>query len=335
MNKKDSKSSHIVCIGGGTGTYSLLTGLRQVCNNITVIVSMADTGGSARKELDEFGLLPSSDIRKSLVGLADTQSEEDNLLRELFQYRYNQGTGVKGMTFGNLFLVALTKLLGSQLKAIEKAGQILRIKGRVLPVSLDRVDLVAEYENGLIIKGEHLIDEPKHDSDLQIIKLSTTPTAKVYPPVLDAIKGANMIILGPGGLYTTLIANLVIDGVCKAIAKSSAKKVHIMNLMTEHGQTHKLSASGHIKVIEKHLGENVIDYVLINAGRIPKDILEKYQTAHGQPVCNDLTNNEQFQVINTNLLFPKEVKRVSGDMLKRSLIRHDPKKLAKEIIKLL
>src|SRR3989338_4505104 len=149
-----------VVIGGGTGTFSVLSGIKKYSDNITAIVTMADSGGSARKERDEWGLLPSSDIRKSLIALADVSTADLLLLRRLFQYRYSEGVGISGMSFGNLFLIALTRILKSQSKAIEKAGELLKIRGKVLPVTLENVDLVAKYEDGSEIVGEHFIDEP-------------------------------------------------------------------------------------------------------------------------------------------------------------------------------
>src|SRR3989338_7437850 len=163
------KDEKIVVIGGGTGTYSVLSGIKKYTSNITAIVTMADSGGSAKKERDEWGLLPSSDVRKSLIALADVSHQDTMLLRRLFHYRYSEGIGVAGMSFGNLFLIALTRLLHSQAKAIEKAGELLRIKGRVLPVSLDTVDLVATYEDGTSVVGEHYIDEPKHNGKISIV----------------------------------------------------------------------------------------------------------------------------------------------------------------------
>ncbi len=325
------KEPRIVCIGGGTGTYSVLTGLKHYPVDITAIVSMSDTGGSAATERDQFGLLPSSDIRKSLVALSDSQSEEDNVLRELFQYRYTQGSGVAGMTFGNLFLVALTKLLGSQTKAIETAGQILRIRGRVLPVTLDSVNLVATYTNGTKVIGEHLIDEPKHDGTLRIKNLSIKPRASVYPPVISSLASANLIVLGPGGLYTTLLANIVIPGVAQALQKSRARIVLIMNLMTEYGQTYEMSAHEHVLEIEKYIGTKRIDYVLMNTSPLPVASVAKYQKAHAVPVIDDLSGPN---VIRDDFISPLEIKRDKGDTLKRSFIRHDPMKLAKTIVQL-
>jgi len=322
-------------IGGGTGTYSVLMGLKKYTQNITAVVSMADSGGSAKKERDEWGLLPSSDIRKSLIALADVSSEDSLLLRQLFQYRYSSGVGVSGMTFGNLFLVALTKLLKSQPKAIEKAGQLLRIRGKVLPVTLNEVDLVATYEDGSHVVGEHFIDEPKHNGKVKIIKLTTQPQAFVNPEVAETLKNSDVIIIGPGGFYTTILANLVIDGVSEAIIKSRARKILILNLMTEFGQTYSFTASKFIQVLSDYLPLKALDFVIINKATIPDKILDKYSRLHASPVVNDLRANSSFKIIEAELLSKKLIKREKGDELVRSLIRHNPDKIAKLCLKIL
>ncbi len=323
------KDKKIVVIGGGTGTYSVLNGLKKYTDNITAIVSMADSGGSAKKEKDEWGLLPSSDIRKSLIALADVSSEDSLLLRQLFQYRYNQGVGISGMTFGNLFLVALTKLLKSQTLAIEKAGKFLRIRGKVLPVTLQNVDLVAIYEDKTKIVGEHFIDEPKHNGEIRITKLYTNPEATVSNEAKDAIINSDVIIIGPGGFYTTVLANLVIKGVIQAIINSKAKKILILNLMTEYGQTYKFTAKTFINELDKFIPSKYIDYVFVNNKPIPENILLRYTKYHAQPVINDLNSVYPFKVIASDILSRRAVKREKGDTLTRSFIRHSPDKIAK------
>lgn len=329
------KKSRVVVIGGGTGTYSVLSGLKKYPVDITAVVTMADSGGSAKKERDEWGLLPSSDIRKSLLALADASTQDNLLLRELFQYRYSQGTGVTGMTLGNLFLVALTKILGSQSKAIEKAGEIFRIHGKVLPVSLDKIDLVATYADGSTIVGEHAIDEPKHNGKTPIVKLSTTPKASINPDVKRAIATSDLIVLGPGGFYTTLVANLVVDGVSAAIAKSTAKKLFVLNLMTEYGQTYGFTASKFLKELDFYLPLHSLNYVLVNTAPIPQSVLSRYRRYHAIPVINDLSVKNPCTVISTDFLSPKIVQHSKGDTLKRSFIRHDPEKIARQCAKIL
>lgn len=321
-----------VVIGGGTGTYSVLSGLKKYTSTISAIVSMTDSGGSAKKERDEWGLLPSSDIRKSLIALSDVSTEDNLLLRELFQYRYSEGEELSGMTFGNLFLVTLAKLLGSQEKAIQKAGELLKIRGEVLPVSLSRVDLVAKYADGTEVVGEHFIDEPRHNGTIPIVSLSTRPQAKVTREAKRAILESDVVIIGPGGFYTTLLANLVIQGVPEAIIKSRAQKIFILNLMSEYGQTYGFTAKKFMTELSKYVPLTILSSVLINKEPIPGKILARYKAFKAEPVVNDLGNNNPFKVIEKDFLSEEKIKKQKGDTLRRSLIRHDPEKLAKACI---
>lgn len=323
-----TQNKKFVVIGGGTGTFSVLSGLKLYTDQITAIVTMADSGGSAKKERDEWGLLPSSDIRKSLLALSNVSTRNALLLRRLFKYRYDEGEGIKGMTFGNLFLVALTKLLGSQSKAIEKAGEILKIKGKVLPVTMNRVDLVAEYKDGTRIVGEHFIDEPDHDGKISIKKLYTLPAAKINPEAEEAINEADVIIIGPGGFYTTILANLVIKGIPEAIMKSHAIKIYIMNLMTEYGQTYKFTAGKFLSELGKYIPLSALDFILLNSAPIPKPILRKYHDSNTEPVINDIRSNGEFKVIAEDILSPRLINAQKGDSLQRSFVRHDGKKIA-------
>lgn len=326
---------NIVVIGGGTGTYSVLSGLKKYTDKITAVVTMADSGGSARKERDEWGLLPSSDIRKSLLALAAANREDTLLLRKLFQYRYREGRGVTGMTFGNLLLIALTKLIGSQEKAIEKAGELLHIRGKVLPVSLDKVNLAATYIDGTNVIGEHFIDRPKHNGKLEITRLFTSPVAKITTEAEKTILSADLIIIGPGGFYTTILANLVVDGVSEALKKSRAKKIFILNLMTEYGQTYGFTASKFVTELDKYFPVNHLDYLFINDAPIPNKILKRYARYHASPVVNDLSQSYKFKVITADLLSKKEIKKEKGDSLQRSFIRHSPDKIAKLCLRIL
>jgi uncharacterized cofD-like protein len=325
----------IVVIGGGTGTYTVLTGLRKHPVDISVIVSMMDSGGSNRIIRDEFGLLPTSDIRQCMVALASDTSHE--LLRKLFTYRYNSGTGITGMTFGNLFMAALTDIYGSQEEAINKTSEFLDVKGRIIPVTMENTNLVARYDNGKQILGEHYIDEP--DEDLckhRIVELSTFPPAKASPQALKAIGEADAIILGPGDLFTSVICNLVIDGVADAIAKSDGKVIYVANLMTRYGQTDGLTARGHIEEIEKYLGKNAVDIVLLNKnGSFPKDVLKRYREEKAYPVKDDLDSTNGLKVIRGGFASDAVYEKSKSDKLTRSLIRHDSDKLARKIVGLL
>ncbi len=324
----------IVVLGGGTGTFVVLSGLKDEKVCLTAIISMMDSGGSNRILRDDFGLLPTSDIRQCLVALAEDQGDQE-ILRQLFTYRFHQGVGISGMTFGNLFMAALSDIYENQIKALETVQRLLHTKGKILPVTLDDVHLVARYENGHQVVGEHSIDEPKHDGRLKIVEMETIPKAKIFPQAKKAILEADLIVLGPGDLYTSLVPNLIVGGVSQAIKKSKAKKVLVVNLMTKYGQTYDFKASDFVAVIEKYLGKKALDYVLINSSvNFPDSLLARYKEEQAKPIKDDL-KNQHYQVIRADLLSPLEVKKVAGDGLKRSLLRHHPGKLASQILKLL
>ena len=340
----------IVVIGGGTGTYMVLTGLKKYKADLGVIVSMMDSGGSNRVIRDEFGLLPTSDIRQCMVALASEKSHE--VLRNLFTYRYNQGTGISGMTFGNLFMAALTDIYGSQEEAIEKTCEILDVQGEILPVTYDNVQLVARYESGQQVLGEHFIDEPKEEMGKErIIDLEVIPKARANEKALSAIKKADLLVLGPGDLYTSIICNLVVDGVADAIGKSKAKKVFVMNLMTKFGETGGLTAKDHFEQLKKYLKGAAVDFVLVNqAKEYPAGVLKRYKLEKAEPVLDDVkgdpfgktqgrpersrTDENGLKVVRGNYISSQVFQKPSSDKVRRSLIRHDSDKLAKAIMSL-
>lgn len=339
----------IVVIGGGTGTFTVLSGLKKYPNvALTAVVSMADSGGSNRVLRDDFGLLPTSDLRQCLVALAGNNGN-NQLWRKLFSYRYSKGVGISGMTFGNLFMAALTDILGSQEKAIAKTAEILEVQGKVIPVSYDDIQLLATYSDGDQVVGEHFIDEPKenHNGKLRIKKLSTVPKAKANPEAIEAIKNADLIIMGPGDLYTSVLANIVIGGIPEAIYNSHAKVVYVVNLMTKWGQTYNMTATDHVEEMETYIKsqnskgkmttrklklENRINYVIVNNGIINNDILGKYKKEHAEQVVDDLPESENYKIIRAEMIPMRQIKKTVGDILKRSLVRHDAEKLAEEII---
>lgn len=334
----------IVVIGGGTGTFVVLSGLKNYPVSLTAIVSMADSGGSNRVLRDEFGLLPTSDIRQCLVALANVNDEGD-LWRKLFTHRFEKGVGIAGMTFGNLFMAALSDIFGDQKKAIEATGKILNVKGKILPVSFDDVQLLATYQDGSKVLGEHWIDEPKKEKlgKQRIINLETIPAASASLSAIKAIKEADLIILGPGDLYTSVIANLVIKGIPEAVNAARGKVIYTVNLMTKLGQTYRCGVKEHVREIEKYLNTRYpasplarINYILINNAKIPEKILKRYwHFEKAEPVKDNLGEDKGYKIIRTDFLSPALIKKPSSDKLKRSLIRHDPEKLAKVIISLL
>lgn len=323
----------IVCIGGGTGTSVVLSGLKKHSVEITAIISMADDGGSNKVIRDEFGLLPTSDIRQCFVALAENTGDSEQSLRKLFTYRFHKGAGIEGMTFGNLFMVALTDIFGSQTEAIRKTSEILKIKGKILPITLSNSRLAAVYEDGKKIISEHLIDEPRHDGKLRIKEVYLEPKSKIYPEAARAILNADLVVIGPGDLYTSLISGLVVDGVREALIGTKAKVVYVLNLMTKYGQTYGFTASDHVKILEKYLGKNCLDLVLVSSSWIPKESLKKYEKAKEFAVRDDLKDN-YYVVIRADMLSEKDIKKIPGDSLRRSLIRHDSDKIAKVLINL-
>jgi uncharacterized cofD-like protein len=333
--RSKSERKNVVVIGGGTGTYNLLRGLKRHWDeiNITMVVTMADSGGSNARIRDEFGLLPLSDVNRALAALATDVEDHGQLLRELFLYRFNKGNGISGHNFGNLLLVALTDMLGSEAEAIRVASRILRIRGTVLPVTADDIHLVATYDDGVEICGEHDLDDPSEErEDHRIVKLTTDKPAQVTKEAATALREADIIILGPGDLYTSLMANCVISGVPEAIQESKATFVYITNLMTRPGQTRGMKVSDYLSEIQAYV-ERKPDVVLINTAAQPEEVLEKYKTEGDFPVVDDLVNG--IKILRGDFLASETVIKKSGDVLKRSLIRHDGTKLANAIIDLL
>lgn len=330
------KNKHkIVVIGGGTGTYTILSGLKKYPNlDISVIVSMMDSGGSNRVIRDEFGLLPTSDLRQCILALSSDNSDE--ILRKLFNYRFTQGTGISGMTYGNLFMAALTDIMGSQKDAIKQTSKILDVKGNIIPVTFDNSNLVATYDNGIQVLGEHFIDEPTKKTIFhKITNLEVFPSAKGNPDAIYAIKNADLVILGPGDLFTSILCNVVVSGISEAIKKTKAKRLFVMNIMTRFGQTDGFKASDHIREIEKYLGGGILDFCLINKNNIPKSAVNWYKKNDAVPVIDDLKNIKNLKVVRKNVVSSKFYEKGKSDRLARSFIRHDSDKLAKAVVDIL
>lgn len=325
------KPKRIVCIGGGTGTFVALKGLKQYPCHLSAIVTMSDSGGSNKRIRDEFGLLPTSDIRQCFVALSD-ETRGAGLLRKLFMYRFEKGEGISGMTFGNLFMAALSDILGSQQEAIKQTGKVLRIRGTVIPVSFTDTNLYARYEDGHIVTEEHLIDEPAHDGHLKINQVYLKPKAEANPEAILAIKKADLIVLGPGDLYTSLIPNLLVDGISSAIKENRGQKVYVMNLMTKYGQTVGFSADDHIKTLEKFIG-TALTQVIINTGQLPNEALEIYAKYQEIPVPDTL-KHAYYNVVRADVVGNQVVQKATSDALVRSLIRHDSDKLARILVQL-
>lgn len=319
----------IVVIGGGTGTIPVLTGLKQFDDlDLSVVVSMTDDGGSNAVIRDEFGLLPLSDLRKSIIALSQT---DNKLLRDIFTYRFAKGNGLTGHTLGNLILMGLADITKSEKGAVEAVSKLFNVRGKVIPVTLEQTKLVAEYSDGTKIEGEHLIDEPE---DLRpkthIARLLLSSSVRANPGAIQAIEQASFIIAGPGDLYTSTLANIIIPGISEAIQKSKAQFIFVSNLMTKLGQTHGFKASDHVQEISKY-AKRCPDVVVVHHGGFNATVLKKYCTRGENPVEDDLGTTQDYQIVRANLVASQEIIRQKGDSLVRSLIRHDAKKLAKII----
>lgn len=320
----------IVCIGGGTGTFVALRGLKNYPYRLSGVVTMSDSGGSNKRIRDEFGLLPTSDLRQCLVALSD-ENGGAGLLRKLFMYRFEKGQGISGMTFGNLFMAALSDILGSQKEAIRQTGRVLRIKGTVIPVSFTNTNLYATYADGHEATEEHLIDEPAHDGTVKITNVYLKPKAKSNPEALAAISEADAIVLGPGDLYTSLIPNLLVEGIAEAIKKARGKKIYVLNLMTKYGQTYGFTAADHVRVLESFIGKNVTS-VVVNSQKLPKAAVAIYAKYNEYPIVDDLANNSYYTKVVANVANSSLIEKSKSDALVRSLIRHDSDKLAAVIV---
>jgi uncharacterized cofD-like protein len=327
----------VVVVGGGTGTHTVLRGLKKYHDtlSLTAIVTMADSGGSTGRLRDEFGYLPVGDARMALAALAADVDDHEQLVRELFLYRFAKGGGLSGHNFGNLLLTALTDLLGSEVAAIEAASRILRVRGAVHPVTTDDVHLLATYDDGEIATGESQIDEPDTSRwPHRITSLCVTPTADINAKAADALRTADLIVFGPGDLYTSILANCVVNGFAETVQDATARTVFVSNLMTKAGQTTGMNTTDHVEAIAQVLGRS-IDHVLQNNDPLPEHLLAKYASEHEFPVTYDGTLTDPTTVHQCGLLSHEQVETAAGDVVRRSLIRHDPDRLAEALHNLL
>lgn len=316
-------SKKVVVIGGGTGNFVVLRGLKKYPLDLTAIVSMADDGGSTGILRDELGVLPPGDVRQCLVAL----SNSSRLMRSLMNYRFENG-GLGGHSFGNLLLSALEKVTGSFEKAVEEAGKILYINGKVIPVTMNQVRLKMVLNNQKILEGEKEV-YLSQDIESGYKSIYLEPFPKVNPKVIEEIESADLVVIGPGGLHTSLIPNLLVEGVSDAICKSDAKKVFVLNLMNRKGQTTGYKTSHYLNELVHFLGKDVFDHILINVEKPPKELIDVY-AGEGDLVENDLSDERILQAH----MLGSVAYAAKKDLLKRNLIRHDSRKLAQELMKI-
>ncbi|MFH1190583.1 MAG: YvcK family protein [Candidatus Omnitrophota bacterium] len=316
QKKQLSRGSRIVTVGGGTGLSVLLSGLKNYTSNISAVVTVADNGGSSGRLRQQFDVLPPGDIRNCLVALADAPT----LMRDLFQFRFDANSEFSGHSFGNLFLTVMTRLTGDFEKAIKETSKVLALRGQVIPSTLEDVTLVAHFSDGSTVIGEEQIPRARK----LISRVNLTPEQPLATPdALKAIKEAQIIVLGPGSLYTSIIPNLLIKEITQEIAESEAIKVYVCNVMTQPGETDGYSVSDHIKALLKHGDEQILDYCVVNNGEVPSEVLKRYSQDGSLLVANDRKKIENLgvRVIEEDFI-----------MIQDGVIRHDAEKLAKIIL---
>lgn len=320
-----SRGFRVVALGGGTGLSTLLRGLKEYVvrrsdehpnserpiSDLTAIVTVTDDGGSSGRLRRENRVLPPGDIRNCMVAL----SKDEALLGRLFQYRFHAGRGLAGHNFGNLFLAALTHVTGDFAEAVRFSSKVLAIRGRIFPSTLSNVHLVAKLANGRTVRGETRITASRSP----IEELSLSPRrVPPFPAVIEAIQEADLILLGPGSLYTSILPNLLIPEIAGAIAKSAAPRVYIANLMTQPGETSKYSLADHLRAIRRHTPRSVVDWVVANRRPVSPDVARRYRREGAEQVAIDLPELQElgYRAILDNLIE------------EHSVIRHNPGRLA-------
>ncbi len=319
----------IVVIGGGTGTFTVLSGLKKYPVELSAIVSMADDGGSTGVLRDELGVLPPGDVRQCLVAL----SNSSKILRDIFNYRFDSG-GLAGHSFGNLFLSALEKVTGNFEDAVIEAARLLGVRGSVIPVTLEKTRLEAELENGETLHGERVIDAARSNSEIGIRKIWLEPTVHATYRAVNAIEEADLVILGPGDLYTSIVPNLLVQGVSEALRRTKAKTAYIINLMTKFGQTNSFKALDFVSTIESFVGKNLVDYLIVNTRKPSDELIDIYASEKEyfvEPQV-EILQKAGYQVVDGDFISRAVHEKVSVDVLRRSLVRHDYDKLAQAIL---
>lgn len=309
------KGPKIVAVGGGTGLSTLLHGLKQYTTHITAIVTVADDGGSSGRLREEFDVLPPGDIRNCLVALADAEP----LMRQLFQYRFAEESALKGHSFGNLFITAMTKITGDFERAVQASSKVLNIRGRVVPSTNAKVRLAAEHEDGSVTLGESHISK----ADVPIRRIYLEPThCEPTTEALMSIREAQAIILGPGSLYTSIIPNLLVEGITDAIVQSKALKIYVCNVMTQSRETHSFRASDHVQALVAHTNPGIVQVCVVNTEPIPQAMQERYREEEAFPVEADVERIRQlgYQVVADNIISTQ------------NYVRHDAEKISKLVI---
>jgi len=307
----------IVAIGGGTGLSTLLRGLKRRTTNLTAVVTVSDDGGSSGRLQKELGVLPPGDVRNCLVALADDEA----LVTDLFRYRFEEGAGLTGHSFGNLFLAAMSGITGNFDAAIKESSRVLNIVGRVLPTTLSVVQLCAEIDDGTIVAGESNI--PKARRPIRRVFFEPA-TAAPLDEVIEAIRTADAIVLGPGSLFTSILPNFLVERITSEVAHSNAVKIYVCNVMTQPGETDRMTAADHVEALFRNAGARVCDYVIVN-DEPPHKLLTTYAEERQEPVFPDVERIRELG------LTPIRAQMISENLT----VRHDPEKLADQVVEVI
>lgn len=311
----------IVTIGGGHGLSALLRGLKQYTRNVTAIVTVADDGGGSGVLRSDLNMPPPGDIRNCMQALANTEP----VMEQLLEYRFPEGR-LRGQSFGNLLLAALNGISGSFDEAVAKMSQVLAITGRILPVTTENVLLEATFENGAAVLGESKIAAEKKAQDSRILRVRLQPERpKAQPDIFDTLRDADLILLGPGSLYTSVIPNLLVDGVARAIRESAAPAVYIGNIMTQDGETEGMTLSDHVSALLDHSCPGLVDICIANCAPVPPELLERYWEEGAEPIRVD---REKVEVLGVEVV---ERPMISGSS---QYARHSPEVLGRTVMEL-
>ena len=316
-HRRLDKGPNITVVGGGTGLSVLLRGMKEVTRNVTAVVTVADDGGSSGRLREEFNVIPPGDLRNCLVALADTEP----MMEKLFQYRFTGNSDLAGHSFGNLFITAMTKVTGDIEQALKESSRVLAVKGRVFPATTAKVRLSATMDDGSIVDGESQI--PLVHKRIKRVHIFPRQVEAV-PSTLKAIREAEVIVLGPGSLYTSVIPNLLVEDIAREIRESSAIKIYICNVMTQPGETDDYTASMHVRALIEHGGNGIVDYVLVNNKPISQEMQEHYAREGQYPV-----------LVDENAIADLGVKCFKADIIDDSkMIHHDSLKLAHQVMEI-
>ena len=319
QKRRLEKGPSVVVIGGGTGLSTLLRGLKKQTGNLTAIVTVADDGGSSGRLREELGIVPPGDLRSCLVALADTEP----LMEKLFQYRFIGAGDLTGHSFGNLFIAAMTQVVGGDVElALQESSKVLAVRGQVLPASARPVKISARMTDGTIINGESNISCANKRIQRVTMEPSDVPAVQ---SALNAIRDADIVVLGPGSLYTSVIPNLLVGNIVEALRNTRAMRMYVCNVMTQPGETDHYTASDHVKALFDHGGQGIVDYVLVNVEEIASCLLDHYAREGACPVKADIDELEQMGVT----VIPAQLVNESN------WVRHDPERLARVIFSMM